>query len=133
MGDILSLCLIQSSEILNLPVSNLYSSTARGVSTNLNVSLSLPDLNEDSDSDMETDLEPTSPIGVTPKFPRTPRHDLMLTEETRSRSSFFKQTKSFPMFVYHESKPKWDDYGEIIRPEDYMKEDNDRFAVQIPS
>ena len=79
-------------------------------------------MDEDSDSDMDTDLEPTSPVGLITKQLKTPRHDLMVSEETKSRATFFKQTKSFPMFICYEYKPKWDDYGEIIRPEDYMKD-----------
>lgn len=37
-----------------------------------------------------------------------------------SKSSFFKQAKSYPMFPCKEEKVKWDEYGEIIRPEDYI-------------
>ncbi|XP_066932517.1 cleavage and polyadenylation specificity factor subunit 2-like [Clytia hemisphaerica] len=49
------------------------------------------------------------------------KYDLMLTDEKlRSKSSFFKQAKIYPMFPYKEDRLKWDDYGEVIRPEDYM-------------
>ncbi|CAH1791432.1 unnamed protein product, partial [Owenia fusiformis] len=41
--------------------------------------------------------------------------------QTKStKVGFFKQVKkSFPMFPFHEEKVRWDDYGEIIRLEDY--------------
>ena len=48
------------------------------------------------------------------------KYDLMLTDEKlRHKSSFFKQAKINPMFPYKEERLKWDDYGEIIKPEDY--------------
>jgi len=48
------------------------------------------------------------------------KYDLMLTDEKlRHKSSFFKQAKIHPMFPYKEERMKWDDYGEIIKPEDY--------------
>ncbi len=37
-----------------------------------------------------------------------------------NKSSFFKQAKSYPMFPCKEERVKWDEYGEIIRPEDYV-------------
>lgn len=47
-------------------------------------------------------------------------HDIMWRWEQQQKSSFFKQNKkSFPMFPYIEEKTKWDEYGEIIRPEEY--------------
>lgn len=49
------------------------------------------------------------------------KYDLMLTDEKlRSKSSFFKQAKIYPMFPYKEERLKWDDYGEVIKPEDFM-------------
>ena len=36
------------------------------------------------------------------------------------KSSFFKQAKSYPMFPCKEDRVKWDEYGEIIKPEDYL-------------
>jgi len=42
------------------------------------------------------------------------------------KQSFFKSTKSkYPMFPFHEKKIKWDDYGEIIRPEDWLDPSTD--------
>jgi hypothetical protein len=33
------------------------------------------------------------------------------------------QAKAFDMFPFVDKKPRWDEYGEVIRPEDYMIED----------
>ena len=52
---------------------------------------------------------------VTTPSSKTPRHDLMMMDEAKSRNTFFKQTKSYPMFPCFEEKIKWDDYGESIR------------------
>ena len=36
-------------------------------------------------------------------------------------TSFFKHTKkTYPMFPFHEERIRWDEYGELIKPEDYM-------------
>ncbi|KAM3727853.1 putative cleavage and polyadenylation specificity factor subunit [Dirofilaria immitis] len=59
-------------------------------------------------------------------------HDIMWKWEQQQKSSFFKQSKkSFPMFPYIEEKTRWDDYGEIIRPEEYMIADTP-VVPQIP-
>ncbi|PAV88691.1 hypothetical protein WR25_20133 isoform C [Diploscapter pachys] len=51
-------------------------------------------------------------------------HDIMLKWEHQQKSSFFKANKKiYPMFPYVEEKMKWDDYGEIIRPNEYKTED----------
>jgi len=50
-------------------------------------------------------------------------HDLMMpkSEGKVKGRGFFKQAKkSYPMYPSHEQKLKWDDYGEIINPDDYM-------------
>ncbi|XP_033127154.1 cleavage and polyadenylation specificity factor subunit 2-like, partial [Anneissia japonica] len=48
-------------------------------------------------------------------------HDLMMKPEGGKKgTSFFKHArKSYPMFPFHEERIKWDEYGELIRPEDY--------------
>jgi hypothetical protein len=77
---------------------------------------------ESSDEEMEIgdhQATPTSPSLP----PRVPKHDLMMVEEAKARSSFFKQTKSYPMFPCHEDKTSWDEYGEAIRHEDYQPKD----------
>ncbi|CAG5106697.1 Similar to Cpsf100: Probable cleavage and polyadenylation specificity factor subunit 2 (Drosophila melanogaster) [Cotesia congregata] len=46
------------------------------------------------------------------------KHDLLVKQETKP--GFFKQSKKqYPMFPLVEEKIKCDEYGEIIRPEDY--------------
>ncbi|KAL8565141.1 cleavage and polyadenylation specificity factor subunit 2 [Nucella lapillus] len=69
------------------------------------------DLDDSDDSETEMEVEGAAKI----------RHDLMIKGEGKSKPGFFKQAKkAFPMFPFHEEKIKWDEYGEIIRPEDYM-------------
>jgi len=68
------------------------------------------DESESEDENMEDSLNTTKS-----------KYDLMLTDDKlRNKSSFFKQAKVYPMFPYKEERLKWDDYGEIIKPEDYM-------------
>lgn len=62
------------------------------------------------------------------------RHDLMLTRsEAGGRvkgGGFFKAAKrSYPMFPFIERKLKWDDYGELINPEDYVIFDMSRMML----
>uniref|UniRef100_A0A915EET8 Cleavage and polyadenylation specificity factor subunit 2 n=1 Tax=Ditylenchus dipsaci TaxID=166011 RepID=A0A915EET8_9BILA len=48
-------------------------------------------------------------------------YDIMPRFEQHQRISFFKQAKKqFPMYPFQEEKSRWDDYGEIIRPEEYI-------------
>jgi cleavage and polyadenylation specificity factor subunit 2 len=62
---------------------------------------------EDSDDEEEQTQEKT--------------HDLLMKEGSLKQRGFFKQaSKSFPMYPYIENKVKYDDYGEIINPEDFM-------------
>ncbi|XP_006812203.1 LOW QUALITY PROTEIN: cleavage and polyadenylation specificity factor subunit 2-like [Saccoglossus kowalevskii] len=52
------------------------------------------------------------------------KHDLMMKSEGSRKAGFFKQAKkAYPMFPTHEERIKWDDYGEIIKAEDYMVSD----------
>ncbi|XP_064403755.1 cleavage and polyadenylation specificity factor subunit 2-like [Halichondria panicea] len=74
------------------------------------------ELTEDSDEEMEVEL--SASFGP----PKAPKHDLML-EEGKAKSIFFKQAKSFPMFPCREERPRWDEYGEPIRQEDYKLKD----------
>ena len=51
------------------------------------------------------------------------KHDIIMkaSGENEPKRHFFKSNKSkFPMYPLHEEKIRWDDYGEIIRPEDWM-------------
>ncbi|PVD25584.1 hypothetical protein C0Q70_13242 [Pomacea canaliculata] len=71
------------------------------------------DSSDESETEMEVDSFYTS--GVKGK------HDLMRKAENKSRTGFFKQAKkAYPMFLFQEEKLKWDEYGEVIRPEDYI-------------
>ncbi|CAB3397435.1 unnamed protein product [Caenorhabditis bovis] len=46
--------------------------------------------------------------------------DIMAKWDNQQKTSFFKSTKkSFPMFPYLEEKIRCDEYGEIIKPEEY--------------
>ncbi|CAB1339891.1 unnamed protein product [Coregonus sp. 'balchen'] len=72
------------------------------------------DLDSSDESDMEDDLE-------LPAVVKTKHHDLMMKGDGVRKGSFFKQAKkSYPMFPTHEERVKWDEYGEIIRPEDFL-------------
>uniref|UniRef100_A0A3B3QC40 Cleavage and polyadenylation specificity factor subunit 2 n=1 Tax=Paramormyrops kingsleyae TaxID=1676925 RepID=A0A3B3QC40_9TELE len=72
------------------------------------------DVDSSDESDMEDDLEQ-------PAVVKTKHHDLMMKGEGSRKGSFFKQAKkSYPMFPVHEERIKWDEYGEIIRPEDFL-------------
>lgn len=47
-------------------------------------------------------------------------YDIMSRFEQSQKTSFFKRNrKQFPMFPHIEEKARWDEYGQIIRPEDY--------------
>ncbi|KAK7907649.1 hypothetical protein WMY93_016261 [Mugilogobius chulae] len=72
------------------------------------------DMDSSDESDMDDDLE--QPAAVKSKH-----HDLMMKSEGSRKGSFFKQAKkSYPMFPTHEDRIKWDEYGEIIRLEDFL-------------
>lgn len=49
------------------------------------------------------------------------QHDIMMPHHaTQKEGGFFKKArKTFPMFPFSENRIKWDDYGEIINPDDY--------------
>ena len=79
-------------------------------------------LDDESSSDEEMDTS------TKPKASSKPvKHDIIMripgendSNSTRPRA-FFKSTKSkFPMYPHHEEKIRWDDYGEIIKPEDWI-------------
>lgn len=72
------------------------------------------DVDSSDESDLEDDLEQ-------PAVTKTKHHDLMMKGEGGRKGSFFKQAKkSYPMFPTHEERIKWDEYGEIIRPEEFL-------------
>ncbi|KAI4467288.1 cleavage and polyadenylation specificity factor subunit 2 [Holotrichia oblita] len=71
---------------------------------------------EDIDSDSDDDIE----MSVISKG----RHDIVIKQEGKIHGGFFKATKKqHPMFPFKEEKIKCDDYGEIIKLEDYKLAD----------
>nr|CAI5856676.1 unnamed protein product [Callosobruchus analis] len=69
-------------------------------------------IKEDEDSDSDEDIE----MSVISKG----RHDIVIKQEGKISGGFFKVTKKMhPMYPFHEEKIKCDEYGEIIKPEDY--------------
>ena len=53
------------------------------------------------------------------------RHDIVIKQEGKISGGFFKAVrKQHPMFPFKEEKIKCDDYGEIIKPEDYKLVDS---------
>lgn len=73
------------------------------------------DVDSSDESDMEDDLEQPSAVV------KSKHHDLMMKSEGGRKGGFFKQAKkSYPMFPTHEERIKWDEYGEIIRPEEFL-------------
>jgi len=73
----------------------------------------------DDESDSDTEMEVVTKAGE-PK-PKV-KHDIVMKAETgKKQSGFFKSNKSrYPMFPCVEEKIKYDDYGEIIRIEDFL-------------
>lgn len=70
----------------------------------------------DDDSDSDSDIE----MSVISKG----RHDIVIKQEGKISGGFFKVTKKMhPMYPFHEEKIKCDEYGEIIKPEDYKLAD----------
>lgn len=67
---------------------------------------------EEAESESDDDIE----MSVISKG----RHDIVIKQEGKLSTGFFKATKKqTPMFPYKEEKIKCDDYGEIVKPEDY--------------
>ncbi|KAJ3647638.1 hypothetical protein Zmor_019503 [Zophobas morio] len=68
--------------------------------------------NKDEESDSDDDIE----MSVISKG----RHDIVIKQEGKQSGGFFKVTKKqYPIYPFQEEKIKCDEYGEIIRPEDY--------------
>lgn len=65
------------------------------------------------------------------------RHDIVVRSDDKGQGAvqhFFKSSKKHPtMFPYFEDKIKFDEYGEIIRPEDYViAESEDHEMTEYP-
>ncbi|KAL4719513.1 hypothetical protein ACJJTC_002774, partial [Scirpophaga incertulas] len=65
-------------------------------------------ISSDSDSDGELEM-----------YVVTGRHDIPVREDTRPAGCFKTNKRHHAMYPFHEERPRADDYGEIIRPEDY--------------
>lgn len=69
-----------------------------------------------SDSEDEDDIEMKVITG---------KHDIVVRPEGRTHSGFFKSSKKqYAMFPIHEERIKFDEYGEVIQPEDYRIADS---------
>jgi len=77
----------------------------------------------DSESDSDEEMEIVKPGENKGKV----KHDIVIkTDSGKKQSGFFKSNKSkFPMFPCVEEKIKYDDYGEIIRIEDFLMDDSE--------
>merc|ERR1719341_1637008 len=73
----------------------------------------------DEESDSDTEMEVVTKAG---DAKAKVKHDIVMKSETgKKQSGFFKSNKSkYPMYPCVEEKIKYDDYGEIIRIEDFM-------------
>ena len=94
---------------------------------------------ESSDEEMDTVVTSNKKGGKGGKDTKVVKHDIIMKSSTSTaqdaalglmlgaqKQSFFKSTKSkYPMFPFHEVKIKWDDYGEIIKPEDWIDPTSD--------
>lgn len=68
------------------------------------------------DADMSDESEDEMDLNAVAKG----KHDLLVKTETKAQTGFFKSSKKqHPMFPFFEEKVKFDEYGEIIKPEDY--------------
>ena len=79
-----------------------------------------------ADESSESDEEDRK-VGLTHPAGRN-RHDIVVRSDDKNSSvqNFFKSSKKNPtMFPYFEDKIKFDEYGEIIRPEDYVIADSE--------
>merc|ERR1712200_14560 len=75
-------------------------------------------LDEESDSEDEMEVSFTKAGDKS----KPVKHDIVMKPDSvKKQTGFFKSNKSrYPMYPCHEEKIKYDDYGEIIRPEDFM-------------
>ncbi len=91
-------------------------------SSKLHTSLVEEALDSESDSDEEMDV---SKPGDNKN--KTIKHDIVMKADSgKKQTGFFKSNKSkYPMFPCVEEKIKYDDYGEIIRIEDFIMDTGD--------
>lgn len=71
------------------------------------------DIDFSDESDIEEDIDQLLVYKI--------KYDLMMKGEGSCKGSFFKQVKKFYfMFFVLEERIKWDEYGEIIKLEDFL-------------
>jgi len=89
-------------------------------------------LDDESDSDEEMEVVVKDTKLGTEKLVKQVKHDIMMKPETgKKQTGFFKSNKSrYPMYPCYEDKIKYDDYGEIIRVEDFMMDTNESQPVE---
>jgi cleavage and polyadenylation specificity factor subunit 2 len=75
---------------------------------------------EDDDDDM-SDLDDAPQAGESTEK-MVQQYDIYMKDVTRS-SGFFKHAQTFRMFPIHQTRIRLDDYGEVIDPSSYMKEE----------
>ena len=92
-------------------------------------------MQEDDDSSSDEEIETTTK--ATSSSSKPVKHDIIMrpsasetdpstgasggAQRVPSGRTFFKSTKSkFPMYPHYEEKIRWDDYGEIIKPEEWV-------------
>ena len=80
--------------------------------------MSLVEEGLDSESDSDEEMEVVKPGDTKTKV----KHDIVMKADSgKKQTGFFKSNKSkFPKFPCVEEKIKYDDYGEIIRIEDFI-------------
>jgi len=87
-------------------------------------------LDESSDSEDEMMETSTSKPASNSKV----KHDIVMKPEQKKQTGFFKSNKSrFPMFPFREEKIKYDDYGELIKYEDFMDVTEANTTLQPPA
>lgn len=78
-------------------------------------------LEEESSDESENEMSET--ISVRKKTVKGKRtHDIIMPHHVQKKEGgFFKKARKekFPLFPFNENRIKWDDYGEIINPDDY--------------
>ncbi len=90
-------------------------------------------LMDDDEASSSSDEEMEASGGGTAAKPKSVKHDIIMKPSASShpgaepgggrsqKRGFFKSTKSkFPMYPHHEEKIRWDDYGEIVKIEEWI-------------
>ena len=75
-------------------------------------------IEEDEDDDENTDQTAIAGDQIISELSQH-RHDIM-SRDLNKAQEFFKKTKTYPMFPSVEKRIRFDDYGEVIRPEDFV-------------